>query len=67
MSTVTEALTAGHCGLPLLALSVMTNMAAGVLDQPLSSEEVEQTGRRVAERFGAYLTKIISRLDEVAL
>ena len=67
MSTVTEALTAAHCGLPLLCLSVMTNMAAGVLDQPLSSEEVEQTGRRVAERFGAYLTKIISRLDEVAL
>ena len=64
MSTVTEALTAAHCGLPLLCLSVMTNMAAGVLDQPLSQEEVEQTGARVAERFGACLEKIVARLDE---
>ena len=34
MSTVTEALTAGHCGMPLLAMAVVTNMGAGVLDQP---------------------------------
>ena len=39
MSTVTEALTAAHCGMPLLALSVMTNMAAGVLDAPLSARK----------------------------
>ena len=64
MSTVTEALTAAHCGLPLLCLSVMTNMAAGVLDQPRSQEEVEQTGARVAERFGACLEKIVARLGE---
>ena len=64
MSTVTEALTAAHCGLPVLALSVMTNMAAGVLDQPLSSEEVEETGRRIADSFSAYLAKIVSRIDE---
>ena len=65
MSTVTEALTAAHCGLPLLALSVMTNMAAGVLDQPLSQQEVEDTGRAVADRFAAYVTKIVSRMGEV--
>ena len=64
MSTVTEALTAAHCGMPVLCLSVMTNMAAGVLDQPLSQEEVEQTGARVAERFGACLEKIVARLGE---
>ena len=63
MSTVTEALTAAHCGLPLLCLSVMTNMAAGVLDQPLSSDEVEETGRRVSGRFKAYLKRIIARMD----
>ena len=62
MSTVTEALTAAHCGLPLLCLSVMTNMAAGVLDQPLSSDEVEETGRRISDRFGAYLKHIIARM-----
>ena len=65
MSTVTEALTAAHCGLPLLALSVMTNMAAGVLDQPLSQQEVEDTGRAVSDRFAAYVTKIVSRMGEV--
>lgn len=62
MSTVTEALTAAHCGLPLLGISVITNMAAGVLAQPLTNEEVDETGRQVAQRFGAYLTKLISQL-----
>ena len=65
MSTVTEALTAAHCGLPVLALSVMTNMAAGVLDQPLSNDEVIETGRRIAGRFSAYVTKIVGRMPEV--
>lgn len=67
MSTVTEALTAAHCNLPLLCLSVMTNMAAGVLNQPLTSEEVDQTAKTISGRFGAYVTKIISRMDEVNL
>ena len=64
MSTVTEALTAAHCGMPLLCLSVMTNMAAGVLDRPLSGEEVDETGRAVAGRFAAYVTRILSRIGE---
>ena len=62
MSTVTEALTAAHCGLPVLGLSVMTNMAAGVLDQPLTAEEVTETSERVAEEFSAYFTEILRRL-----
>ena len=64
MSTVTEALTAAHCGMPLLALSVMTNMAAGVLDAPLSTDEVDRTGERIAREFSAYLTAIIQRIGE---
>ena len=67
MSTVTEALTAAHCGMPLLCLSVMTNMAAGVLDQPLSDEEVDETAKMIAERFSFYVTKIVSRISEVKL
>ena len=67
MSTVTEALTAAHCGLPVLCLSVMTNMAAGVLDQPLSSEEVYETAMTIADRLSGFLTKIIGRIGEVAL
>ncbi len=62
MSTVTEALTAAHCGMPLLALSVMTNMAAGVLDAPLSSEEVDEAAQKIADRFSAYMKSIVAAL-----
>ncbi len=62
MSTVTEVLTAAHCGLPTLAISVMTNMAAGVLDQPLSSEEVDETAKTIEKRFSAYMKKIVAAL-----
>ena len=67
MSTVTEALTAAHCGMPLLCLSVMSNMAAGVLDQPLTHEEVLETATTVAARLSVYLKKIVERIGEVAL
>ena len=67
MSTVTEALTAAHCSLPLLCLSVMTNMAAGVLDRPLTNEEVDETAKRISNEFSAYVTRIIDRIGEVAL
>jgi len=67
MSTVTEALTAAHCGMPLMCLSVMTNMAAGVLDRPLTNEEVDETAKTIATRFSAYVTRIVSRMDEVEL
>ncbi len=67
MSTVTEALTAAHCGMPLMCLSVMTNMAAGVLDRPLTNDEVDETAKTIATRFSAYVTRIVSRLDEVEL
>ena len=62
MSTVTEALTAAHCGMPLLALSVMTNMAAGVLDRPLTNEEVDETAQLVAGRFSDYMKKIVAAI-----
>lgn len=62
MSTVTEVLTAAHCGLPVLALSVMTNMAAGVLEQPLSMEEVIETAAAIEQPFTAYVTELISKM-----
>ena len=61
MSTVTEALTAAHCGMPLLALSVMTNMAAGVLDQKLSDEEVGIAAAKISKHFAEYVKDIISK------
>ena len=56
MSTVTEALTAAHC-------SVMTNMAAGVLDCKLSDEEVGIAAAKIADLFGAYIEKVIKEID----
>ena len=64
MSTVTEALTAAHCGLPVLAMSVVTNMAAGVLDRPLTTEEVDETGEMIAGKFSAYLRRVIREMGE---
>jgi len=62
MSTVTEALTAAHCAMPLLGLSVMTNMAAGVLDRPLEDGEVDATAKIVAGPFSDYMKKIVAAI-----
>ena len=62
MSTVTEVITAAHCSLPVLALSVMTNMAAGVLDVPLTSEEVIETANSIERPFTEYVRDIIANI-----
>lgn len=51
MSTVPEAITANHCGMSILAISCITNMAAGILNEPLSHAEVIETTRRVRSDF----------------
>ena len=40
----------------------MTNMAAGVLDQPLTNEEVDETAKKIEEPFSRYLKKIVAAL-----
>lgn len=60
MSTVTETLTAAHCGMEVLGFSLITNMAAGVLDQPLSDEEVGLVAQASADRMGALIEGIIA-------
>ena len=62
MSTVTEALTAAHCSLPILGLSVITNMAAGVTGAALSGAEVNETGAAIGAKFSAYLKSILKEL-----
>ncbi len=62
MSTVTEALTAAHCSMPLLAAAVITNMAAGVTSNKLSFDEVDVTADAIADKFGDYIEKIISEV-----
>ena len=53
MSTVCEASAARHMGLRVCAVSCITNMACGILPQPLSHEEVQQTANRVKDKFQA--------------
>ena len=51
MSTAPEVIVAGHCGMEVLGFTLLSNMAAGILDQPLSEEEVLEAGKTARERF----------------
>ena len=62
MSTVPEAIAARHMGVEVLGISCITNMAAGVLPQPLNHEEVLETAHRVRGAFAALLEGIIEGL-----
>jgi purine-nucleoside phosphorylase len=62
MSTVPEAIAAGHLGIRVLGISCVTNMAAGILDQPITAEEVLETGERVKHQFVALLSAVIPRV-----
>ncbi|MBQ9889793.1 MAG: purine-nucleoside phosphorylase [Firmicutes bacterium] len=62
MSTVTEVLTAAHCGIPVLGFSMISNMGAGILDQPLSGEEVTEIAQKAGPMFAEYLADVIRSL-----
>lgn len=59
MSTVSEVLVARHAGIEVLGISCISNMAAGILDQPLSHEEVMETAEQVREAFLKLIVGII--------
>ncbi|HLJ91070.1 MAG TPA: purine-nucleoside phosphorylase [Candidatus Angelobacter sp.] len=62
MSTVPEVIVARHCGIKVLAISCVTNMAAGILDQPINHKEVMETGERVKDQFLALLKSLVPRI-----
>lgn len=59
MSTVPEAIVGAHAKLDVIGISCITNMAAGILDQPLDHSEVVETATRVKEDFEALISNII--------
>ncbi len=62
MSTVPEVIVARHGGMRVLGISCITNMAAGILDQPLNHAEVTETANRVKGQFRNLLDRIIEKM-----
>ncbi|MFD0711088.1 purine-nucleoside phosphorylase [Paenibacillus sp. GCM10027626] len=62
MSTVAEVIAARHCGIEVLGISCISNMASGILDQPLSHEEVMETTERVKSRFLGLVNAVVPLL-----
>ncbi len=63
MSTVPEVIAAAHCGIQVLGISCLTNMAAGILDQPLDHSEVIETSSRVKQDFIQLVKEIIKLIN----
>ncbi|MBX7403783.1 purine-nucleoside phosphorylase [Clostridium chauvoei] len=62
MSTAPEVIVANHCGMKVLGISCMTNMAAGILEQPLNHEEVIETSNMVKAKFTQLMNEIIATI-----
>ncbi len=63
MSTVPEIIAASHMRMKVIAFSLITNMAAGILKQPLTEEEVLETGRRRGREMQRLITEVIGEID----
>ncbi|WP_273129148.1 purine-nucleoside phosphorylase [Bacillus weihaiensis] len=62
MSTVPEVIVAKHAGLKVLGISCISNMAAGILDQPLSHDEVIETTEKVRANFLSFVKNIVEKI-----
>ena len=62
MSTVPEVIVAGHCGMRVLGFTLISNMAAGILDQPLSEQEVLEAAAACREKFSSLVLACLKHL-----
>ena len=63
MSTAPEVVAAGHCGMEVLGLTLLSNMAAGILDQPLSEQEVLDAAAACRDKFSRLVLACLNKLD----
>jgi purine-nucleoside phosphorylase len=66
MSTVPEVIAMSHMGIPCLGISCITNMAAGILNQKLTHQEVMDTTARVQKEFTALILGVLQKLGKAA-
>ena len=62
MSTAPEAIAAGHCGMEILGFTLLSNMAAGILDQPLSEKEVLDAAEAAKDKFSRLVLGCLRKL-----
>lgn len=62
MSTAPEVIVAGHCGMEVLGFTLLSNMAAGILDQPLSEQEVLEAGETARDSFSQLIRACLRKL-----
>ncbi|MCD8508953.1 MAG: purine-nucleoside phosphorylase [Bacillus sp. (in: Bacteria)] len=63
MSTVPEVIVARHCNMEVFGVSCISNMAAGILDQPLSHDEVIETTEKVRNQFLTFIKEIVKKME----
>ena len=63
MSTAPEVVVAGHCGMEVLGITLLSNMAAGILDQPLSEQEVLDAAEACKEKFSRLVLACLKKLS----
>ena len=62
MSTAPEVIVAGHCGMEVLGFTLLSNMAAGILDQPLSEQEVLDAAAAARDKFSRLVLGCLEKL-----
>jgi len=63
MSTAPEVITAGHCGMRVLGFTLLSNMGAGILDQPLSEQEVLDAAAACRDKFSRLVLACLKKID----